>query len=144
VPDARIKVDSRPADPEGLAGPAAGQEHEREGRRRRRVLVLLAQGVAEAGALAALVAGAVEARRKDAEIPDVHAIREIAHRQVLEAAGYLVRHLMTQYEMRFLDDARVEEIWRAVTGRTFGICWHGWASEIEAYPLVLEESLLRS
>ncbi|HVT59439.1 MAG TPA: hypothetical protein VHR45_13685 [Thermoanaerobaculia bacterium] len=58
-------------------------------------------------ALAALVTGAVEARRKDAEISDVHAIREIAHRQVLEAASYLVRHLMTQYEMRFLDDAHL-------------------------------------
>ena len=48
MPDACVEVDRRPADLEGLAGPAAGQQHEGEGRHRRRVLVLLAQGVAEA------------------------------------------------------------------------------------------------
>ncbi len=56
-------------------------------------------------ALTALVVGLLEARRKDAEIRDVYAIRQVAHRQVLEAVSYLIRHLMTQYEMRSLDNA---------------------------------------
>ena len=55
-------------------------------------------------AVAALVIGASQARQKDAEIRDVFAIRKVANRQILDAASYLLRHLMSQYEMRFLDN----------------------------------------
>src|SRR5579864_7433284 len=40
-------------------------------------------------ALAALVVGVIESHRKDVELRNVYAIRQVANRQVLEATSYL-------------------------------------------------------
>jgi hypothetical protein len=48
-------------------------------------------------AVASLTIGVLEIRKKDAEIRDIHSIRHIANRQVLDAASYLLRHLLAEH-----------------------------------------------
>jgi hypothetical protein len=54
-------------------------------------------------AVSSLTIGVLEIRRKDAEIRDIHSIRHIANRQVLDAANYLTRLLLAERRADGLD-----------------------------------------
>ncbi|MFZ1010035.1 MAG: hypothetical protein WAN65_24570 [Candidatus Sulfotelmatobacter sp.] len=55
-------------------------------------------------AVASLTIGVLEIRKKDAEIRDIHSIRHIANRQVLDAANYLTRLLLAERLANGLDN----------------------------------------
>lgn len=56
--------------------------------------------------LACLI-GFLEARRKDEEMRDIEAIRSVAYHRVTHSVSYLLRHLMPEYNSRFLDNQQV-------------------------------------
>jgi hypothetical protein len=55
-------------------------------------------------AVASLTIGVLETRKKDAQIRDIHSIRRIANRQVLDAVSYLTRHLLAERLANGLDN----------------------------------------
>src|SRR6202167_51087 len=55
-------------------------------------------------AVASLSIGVLEIRKKDTEIRDIHSIRHIANRQVLDAASYLTRLLLAERLANGLDN----------------------------------------